>query len=114
MRTLERGSAIVTCSNIKLILQLPRGNLETINLRLVVLDEVKKLILNKKFDDAFYICKKNKINLNFIYDLNPILFMNNLNLFINKIKKIDDINLFINSLTNEKCEEYKIYLYILR
>ena len=58
MRTLERGSAIVTCSNIKLILQLPRGNLETINLRLVVLDEVKKLILNKKYDDAFYICKK--------------------------------------------------------
>ena len=108
MRTLERGSAIVTCSNIKLVLQLPRGNLETINLRLVVLDEVKKLILNKKYDEAFYICKKNKINLNFIYDLNPILFMNNLNLFINKIKKIDDINLFINSLINEKCEEYKI------
>lgn len=107
-RTLERGSAIVTCSDIKLILQLPRGNLETINLRLVVLDEVKKLILNKKYDDAFYICKKNKINLNFIYDLNPVLFMNNLNVFVSKIKKIDDINLFINSLTNEKCEEYKI------
>ena len=108
MRTLERGSSIVTCSNIKLILQLPRGNLETINLRLIVLDEVKKLLLNKKFDEAFYICKKNKINLNFIYDLNPNFFMNNLNVFVNKINKVDDINLFINSLINEKCDEYKI------
>ena len=107
LRTLERGSSIVTCSNIKLILQLPRGNLETINLRLIVLDEVKKLLLNKKYDEAFYICKKNKINLNFIYDLNPNFFMNNLNVFINKIN-IDDINLFINSLINEKCDEYKI------
>lgn len=106
-RTLERGSAIVTCSGIKLVLQMPRGNLETVNLRLVVFDEVKKLILNKKYDEAFYICKKNKINLNFLYDLNPNLFMNNLSIFVSKIKT-DDINLFINSLTNEKCDEIKI------
>ena len=108
MRTLERGSSIVTCSNIKVILQMPRGNLETISPRLIILDQIKKLVLNKVYDEAFSLCRKNKINLNFIYDLNPIFFMQNLSIFIEKVNKPEYINLFINSLNNEKCEEYQI------
>jgi len=58
MRTLESGSVIVTSSGIKTILQLPRGNLETIMPRLIVLDEIKKDVLNKKYETSFLLCKK--------------------------------------------------------
>ena len=108
MRTLERGSIIVTCSGIKTILQMPRGNLETIMPRLIVLDEIKKNVLNKKYENAFLLCRKNKINLNLIYDIDPKLFMDNLSLFINEVKKEDYLNLFLNSLIDDYCEEFKI------
>ena len=108
MRTLERGAVIVTCSGIKLILQMPRGNLETISPRLIVLDEIKKDVLNQQYEKAFVLCRKNKINLNLIYDINPDLFMNNLNKFITEVKKEDYLNLFLNSLIDDCCEEFKI------
>ena len=108
MRTLERGAALVCCSGIKLILQMPRGNLETINPRLIVLDEIKKDVLNQEYEKAFLICRKNKINLNLIYDINPELIMNNLNKFITEVKKEDYLNLFLNSLIDDYCEEFKI------
>ena len=108
MRTLERGSVIVTCSGIKTVLQLPRGNLETIMPRLIVLDEIKKNVLNKKYESSFLLCRKNKINLNLIYDIDPKLFMDNLSLFIKEVKKEDYLNLFLNSLIDDYCEEFKI------
>ena len=107
MRTLERGSVIVTSSGIKTILQLPRGNLETIMPRLIVLDEIKKDVLNKKYETSFLLCRKNKINLNLIYDIDPKLFMDNLSLFIKEVKKEDYLNLFLNSLIDDYCEEFK-------
>jgi elongator complex protein 1 len=44
VRRVERGSRIVTTvpSNMALVLQMPRGNLETINPRPLVLEVVKK------------------------------------------------------------------------
>ena len=108
MRTIERGGVLVTCSGIKVILQMPRGNLETIMPRLIVFDELKKNILNKKYQTAFLLCRKNKINLNFIYDIDPKSFMDNLLLFIQEVKKEDYLNLFLNSLIDDYCEEFKI------
>ena len=108
MRTLERGAVLVCCSGIKLILQMPRGNLETISPRLIVLDEIKKDVLNQHYEKAFLLCRKNKINLNLIYDINPDLFMNNLSKFITEVKKEDYLNLFLNSLIDDYCEEFKI------
>ena len=108
MRTLERGSVIVTCSGIKTILQMPRGNLETITPRIIILDEIKKDVLNKKYENAFLLCRKNKINLNLIYDIDPKLFIDNLSIFIKEVKKEDYLNLFLNSLIDDYCEEFKI------
>ena len=108
MRTLERGSQIVTCSGINVILQMPRGNLETISPRLIVLDEIQKLVNEENYETAFVLARKHKINLNFIYDINPDKFLNNIRKFISQVNKQDYINLFINSLSNTTCEEYQI------
>jgi elongator complex protein 1 len=87
---------------------MPRGNLETIMPRLIVLDEIKKDVLNKNYEKAFLLCRKNKINLNLIYDIDPELFMSNLDKFLKEVKKEDYLNLFLNSLIDDYCEEFKI------
>ena len=109
MRTIERGSQIVTCGGINVVLQMPRGNLETISPRLIVLDEIMKLVKQEEnYELAFILSRKHKINLNFIYDINPTLFLKNISKFVSQVKKQDYINLFINSLSNDICEEYQI------
>ena len=109
MRTIERGSQIVTCGGINVVLQMPRGNLETISPRLIVLDEIMKLVKQEEnYELAFVLSRKHKINLNFIYDINPTLFLKNISKFVSQVKKQDYINLFINSLSNDICEEYQI------
>ena len=108
MRTIERNSTLVTCSSTNVILQMPRGNLETITPRLIALYEIKKQVHLENYNTAFALCRKHKINLNFIYDINPSSFISNINTFISKVSKPEYINLFINSLDNSICEEYQI------
>ena len=108
MRTIERNSSLVTCSSTNVILQMPRGNLETITPRLIALYEIKKQVHLENYNSAFSLCRKHKINLNFIYDINPSSFISNINTFISKVSKPEYINLFINSLDNSICEEYQI------
>ena len=76
--------------------------------RLIVLDEIKKDVLNQNYEKAFVLCRKNKINLNLMYDIDPDLFMKNLDKFVNEVKKEDYLNLFLNSLIDDYCEEFKI------
>ena len=51
-----------------------RGNSETIIQRIIILDEIKKDVLNKKYEKAFLPYRKNKINLHLIYDIVHKLF----------------------------------------
>ena len=85
-----------------------RGNSETIIQRIIILDEIKKDVLNKKYKKAFLLCRKNKINLHLRNDIDPKLFKDNLFILIKEVKKEDYLNLFLNSLIDDYCEEFKI------
>ena len=54
-----------------LLPQMPRGNLETISPRALVLSSVKKSLDQLDFRTAFLTMRKHRINLNLIYDHNP-------------------------------------------
>ena len=73
IRRVERGSRIVVAvpSDTKLILQMPRGNLETIHPRPLVLSAIKKLLDTLRYQEAFIIMKRHRINWNLFYDHNP-------------------------------------------
>jgi len=71
VRNIERGSIIVSMTNGKLIFQLPRGNLEVVNHRIIFLNKTKKLIDACNYNEAFELCRTNKLDLNLIFDLNP-------------------------------------------
>lgn len=105
LRTLERSSLIVAVSKVNLVLQMSRGNLETIYPRLLVLNLIVELISKRDYRQAFELVRKHKINTNFIYDSDPEGFLNNIPSFLSQVEKSDYINLFLNGLENSICEE---------
>uniref|UniRef100_A0A4W3IAX3 Elongator complex protein 1 n=1 Tax=Callorhinchus milii TaxID=7868 RepID=A0A4W3IAX3_CALMI len=100
---MERGSRIVTVvpQDSKLILQMPRGNLETIHHRALLLAQVRKWLDRLMFKEAFDCMRKLRINLNLIYDHNPKVFLENVEIFLKQIDSINYINLFLSELKEE-------------
>ncbi|CAL8300618.1 unnamed protein product [Arctogadus glacialis] len=103
LRRVERGSKIVTVvtQDTRLILQMPRGNLETVHHRALVLAQLRKQLDCLKFRDAFECMRKLRINLNFMYDHNPKVFLENVEAFITQLNSVNHINLFLTELREE-------------
>uniref|UniRef100_A0A3B5MHZ7 Elongator complex protein 1 n=1 Tax=Xiphophorus couchianus TaxID=32473 RepID=A0A3B5MHZ7_9TELE len=102
-RRVERGSRIVTVvpQDTRVILQMPRGNLETIHHRALVLAQLRKWLDGFRFREAFECMRKLRINLNLIYDHNPKVFLENVETFITQLNSINHINLFLTELKEE-------------
>ncbi|XP_055007062.1 elongator complex protein 1 [Boleophthalmus pectinirostris] len=103
LRRVERGARIVTVvpQDTRVILQMPRGNLETVHHRALVLAQLRKWLDSLRFKDAFMCMRKLRINLNLIYDHHPKLFLDNVETFITQLGSINHINLFITELKEE-------------
>ncbi|NWY69229.1 ELP1 protein, partial [Erithacus rubecula] len=110
LRKVERGSRIVTVvpQDTKVVLQMPRGNLETIHHRALVLAQIRKWLDRLMFKEAFQCMRKLRINLNLLYDHNPkaslpssLVFLENTETFIRQIDSVNYINLFFTELKEE-------------
>uniref|UniRef100_A0A3Q1ESC3 Elongator complex protein 1 n=1 Tax=Acanthochromis polyacanthus TaxID=80966 RepID=A0A3Q1ESC3_9TELE len=103
LRRVERGSRIVTVvpQDTRVILQMPRGNLETVHHRALVLAQLRTWLDNLRFRDAFECMRKLRINLNLIYDHNPKVFLEKIQTFITQLNSINHINLFLTELKEE-------------
>ncbi|NWX64964.1 ELP1 protein, partial [Promerops cafer] len=110
LRKVERGSRIVTVvpQDTKVVLQMPRGNLETIHHRALVLAQIRKWLDRLMFREAFQCMRKLRINLNLLYDHNPkaslpscLVFLENTEIFIRQIDSVNYINLFFTELKEE-------------
>jgi len=103
IRRVERGSKIVTAvkSNISLVLQMPRGNLETVCPRALVLMKVRNLLDKYNYKDALIMCRKHRIDMNILCDHNLEKFIENIEMFVKQIDNQDYFNLFISGLKNE-------------
>jgi elongator complex protein 1 len=110
-RTVERGSSIVAIlpNQPSVILQLPRGNLEGVYPRALVLPYVMTLINMEKYSDALDLMRKQKVDMNLIIDMNPSHFVasGGIRKFIDQVQKADHLNLFIASLQNFDVTEWK-------
>ncbi|KAF8845970.1 pol II transcription elongation factor [Paxillus ammoniavirescens] len=99
-RRVERGSRIVTVvpSTMSLVLQMPRGNLETINPRPLVMEVVKSDLDSGRWQKAFLSCRKHRIDLSIIVQHNQDAFMAGVSAFIDQIQDVDYINLFLTNV----------------
>lgn len=92
-------------TSLSLVLQMPRGNLETIFPRAMVVAGIRKLIEEKNYRKAFTHCRTQRVDMNILYDHAPEQFMANVALFIDQVKKITYIDLFLSSLRKEDVTE---------
>ncbi|KAF2166740.1 hypothetical protein M409DRAFT_54530 [Zasmidium cellare ATCC 36951] len=102
-RNVERGTKLVTVmpGAYSLVLQMPRGNLETIYPRALVLAAIRHAISNRDYKKAFSICRTQRVDMNILHDYAPEQFMRDVDLFIKQLKKVEYIDLFLSSLSEE-------------
>lgn len=103
IRQVERGSILINVMPTKysVVLEAPRGNLETICPRIMVLSAIRKFIKQKNYKDAFITCRTHRIDLDILHDYDPELFFNNVETFINQIPKVEYLDLFVSCLHEE-------------
>jgi elongator complex protein 1 len=99
-RSIERGAKLVTVmpSTYSLTLQMPRGNLETIYPRALVLASIRRNIEMKKYRKAFLACRSQRVDMNILHDHAPTVFLENVGLFVDQVKRVDYIDLFLSQL----------------
>ncbi|KAI0843450.1 IkappaB kinase complex, IKAP component [Hypoxylon sp. FL0890] len=102
-RNIERGARLVTAmpTNMSLVLQMPRGNLETIYPRAMVVAGIRQLIDAKEYGKAFSYCRTQRVDMNILYDHRPQQFLANAGLFLDQLKDVSYIDLFLSSLRDE-------------
>lgn len=100
-RNVERGAYIVAIlpPSPSAVLQMPRGNLEGIFPRALVLRYSMTTIFAGKYGEAFQMMRKHKVDLNLFVDLDPWAFLESgIKEFLLQVSNIDHLNLFIASL----------------
>jgi hypothetical protein len=76
-RPLERGARLVAMvtNQPKVVMQLPRGNLEGFEPRPLVLAHASRLLENGEYFQCLVLLRRQKVDLNFIVDHNPTKFI---------------------------------------
>ncbi|KAI0076404.1 IkappaB kinase complex IKAP component [Panus rudis PR-1116 ss-1] len=99
-RRVERGSRIVTVvpSTMSLVLQMPRGNLETIHPRPLVMRIVRQDFDRREYAKAFSACRRHRIDLNVFVEHNRPAFLQDISLFVDQVNDADHINLFLTNI----------------
>lgn len=99
-RSIERGGRLVGVmpSTFAVTLQMPRGNIETIYPRALVLAGIRTFIDRKNYRSAFLACRSQMVDMNILHDYAPEQFMANIQLFVDQVKKIDSIDEFLSRL----------------
>ncbi|KAK0300571.1 putative elongator complex protein 1 [Friedmanniomyces endolithicus] len=106
-RNIERGAKIVTVmpSAYSLVLQMPRGNLETIYPRALVLAGIRQSIVDRDYKKAFLTCRAQRVDMNILHDYAPEQFMRDVPLFLKQVKRPEYIDLFLSSLSEDNVAE---------
>ena len=85
-------------TNMSVVLQMPRGNLETISPRAMVVAGIRELIEAKNYRRAFQFCRTQRVDMNILHDHRPKQFLESVGLFLDQIPDVASIDLFLSSL----------------
>lgn len=100
-RRLERGSRIVTAMENFVVLQLPRGNLETIQPRALTILTAAKYLDIGEYKLLAELLRRQRIDLNLCVDHNPTAFLLSVNRFVQRIRDPSWLSLFLAELNDK-------------
>lgn len=101
-RKIERGAKLVIAvpCDTRTVFQMPRGNLEAIQPRPLSFKIIGEFLDNLKYHEAFDLMRKQRINLNLIHDHDPEKFIENIDIFLDRVHINSWLNLFLSDLEN--------------
>lgn len=85
-------------SNFALVMQMPRGNLETIYPRALVLAGIRQSINEKRYKEAFLACRSHRVDMNILHDHDPFQFLADIGSFVDQLARVEHIDLFLSQL----------------
>lgn len=85
-------------TKMSIVLQMPRGNVETIYPRAMVLAGIRQLIEENNYGAAFSTCRTQRVDMNILYDHRPAQFLENVGVFLDQVKDAASVDLFLSSL----------------
>lgn len=99
-RSIERGARLVAVmpSAYAVTLQMPRGNLETVYPRALVLAGIRRSLDGKKYKKAFLACRKHRVDMNILHDHDSSQFLESVSLVVTQFAKAEYIDLFLSQL----------------
>ncbi|KAI1616612.1 elongator complex protein 1 [Exophiala viscosa] len=102
-RNVERGAKIVTVipSIYAVILQMPRGNIETIYPRILVLSGIRHHLKQQDYLSAFLASQTHQVDMNLLHDYHSETFLANVPKFIDQLRKPSRIDEFLSKLKDE-------------
>ncbi|KAJ3425609.1 elongator complex protein [Anaeramoeba flamelloides] len=101
-RPIERSAKIVILTSDKIVFEMPRGNLETVYPRIMVLSTILKYLKEEsKYKEALLCAKRHRIDLNILCDWDLEYFKGDIKKFIQDIEDNGLLSKFIQSLKNE-------------
>uniref|UniRef100_A0A1B6CIT4 Elongator complex protein 1 n=1 Tax=Clastoptera arizonana TaxID=38151 RepID=A0A1B6CIT4_9HEMI len=98
---IERGAKIVITLGDSVILQIPRGNLETIQPRGLILLTAAKMLDNCDYKPLAQLLRRQRIDLNLCVDHNPSLFLLSVTRFVQQIHDPQWLSVFLSELREE-------------
>ena len=104
-RPVERGARLVASipTESKVIIQLPRGNIEAFEPRPLILMHARDLLESNKYYDCLILLRRQRVDLNFIIDYNPTHFLRNIGSLLESVmtkSSWDVLSLFISSIAS--------------
>lgn len=115
-RPIDRGSLIVGAipGCVTLVLQAPRGNLETICPRPIVFEAVDKFAKNEDYLNAFKLCRRQRVDTNHIVDADYSLFLSNIPKFVTEVGKASHLSIFMTFLRGDSNKVNSVCKAIIR
>ncbi|VDD76039.1 unnamed protein product [Mesocestoides corti] len=106
-RALELGASLVTAvpGGTKVVLQMPRGNLEDVHPRALVFNYLTPLFDSLRHAEAVETMRRHRINFNLLYDYNPRKFLSNVHNFVHQLGSTEHITLLVSDLREEDITE---------
>eukprot|EP00727_Mastigamoeba_balamuthi_P003579 m51a1_g13218 putative elongator complex protein 1 (450) ;mRNA; r:243-2206 len=107
-RAVERGAQIVAGveESTAVVLQMPRGNLEVVHPRPIVLKAMRALVARGDYAQAFAMAKRHRVDLNVVCDIDPEAFVASVESVVRQIDKPDLLNILLSSLRDtDVCAE---------
>ncbi|PXF49785.1 putative elongator complex protein 1 [Gracilariopsis chorda] len=104
IRPIDRGSLLVAGipNDVTIVLQAPRGNLETVAPRPLVFEAVHRLSKAGNFAKAFNLCRKQRVDMNHVVDADYDSFIANSSEFVKQIGNAEHLSVFMSFLSGDK------------